>query len=116
MRVVNRTAVTLVAAQPFIDWTLARDAAFAPGAVTVIRSKPFGTAYLLPEFEDESEVAEWVEDNHDWLFEFQLAAWTEDESVWPADRDLKMFRRWFRVDVHTTVVDVADNDIEGEDI
>jgi len=116
MRVVNRTAVTLVAAQPFIDWTLARDAAFSPGAVTVVRTKPFGTAYLLPEFDDESEVQEWIEENYGWLFEFQLSTWTEDETAWPAVRDLKTFRTWFRVDVHTTVVDIGDDDIEGEEL
>lgn len=116
MRVVNRTAVTLVAAQPFIDWTLSRDAAFAPGAVTVVRAKPFGTAYLLPEFDDESDVLEWVEDNHDWLFEFQLSAWTEDESAWPPVRDLRTFRSWFRIDIHTTVVDIAEDDIDGEEL
>ncbi|MGE3177337.1 MAG: hypothetical protein AB7O32_07695 [Vicinamibacterales bacterium] len=116
MRVVNRTAVTLVPAQPFIDWTLARDAAFSPGAVTVVRTKPFGTAYLLPEFDDESEVQEWIEENYGWLFEFQLSTWTEDETAWPAVRDLKTFRTWFRVDVHTTVVDIGDDDIEGEEL
>ena len=116
MRVVNRTAVTLVPAQPFIDWTLSRDTAFSPGAVTVVRTKPFGTAYLLPEFEDESEVQEWIEENFGWLFEFQLSTWTEDESAWPAVRDLKAFRSWFRVDVHMTVVDMGDDDIEGEEL
>ena len=51
-----------------------------------------------------------------WLFEFQLAAWTDDESSWPAARDLKTFRAWFRIDVHSVVVDVADDDIEGEEL
>ena len=51
-----------------------------------------------------------------WLFEFQLSAWTEDESLWPADRDLKRFREWFRVDIHSVVVDAGDDDIEGEEL
>ena len=49
-------------------------------------------------------------------FELQLAAWTEDESAWPATRDLKTFREWFRIDVHSVVVDVPDDEIEGEEI
>jgi hypothetical protein len=116
MRVVNRTAVTVVGAQPFIDWSLSRDADFNKGSITVVRTNPFGTAYLLPEFEDESEVQEWVEDNFTWLFEFQLSTWTEDESAWPALRDFKTFQEWFRLDIHNTVVDVADDDIEGEEL
>lgn len=116
MRVVNRTAVTIIGAQPFVDWSLARDAAFAKDTITVVRTRPFGTAYLLPEFDDESDVVEWVEENYSWLFEFQLSTWTEDESAWPAVRDLKTFRDWFRLDIHNTVVDIGEDEIEGEEL
>jgi hypothetical protein len=60
--------------------------------------------------------AEWVEDNVAWLFDFQLSAWTENEASWPENRDLKTFREWFRIDIHSVVVDVADDDIEGEEL
>ena len=116
MRVVNRTAVTLVGAQPYIDWTQQTDADANKGAVTVARAKPYGTAILLPEFELEEDVQEWVEDNAAWLFEFQLASWSDDETTWPATRDLQTFRDWFRVDIHSIVVDVADDEIEGEEL
>jgi hypothetical protein len=116
MRVINRTAITVLGAQPYIDWTLSRDADFARGSLTVARTKSYGSAFLLPEFELEEDLQEWVEDNYGWIFEFQLAAWTEDETAWPRDRSLEMFRKWFRVDVHSTVVDVSDEDIEGEEL
>jgi hypothetical protein len=29
---------------------------------------------------------------------------------------LKTFREWFRVDVHSVVVDVGDDEIEGEEL
>ena len=116
MRVVNRTAVTVVGAKPFIDWTRNTDADVNKGAMTVARAKTFGSAFLLPEFELEEDVQEWVEENASWLFEFQLAAWTDDETTWPATRDLNTFRDWFRIDIHNVVVDVADDDIEGEEL
>src|SRR6476469_875942 len=116
MRVINRTAVTVVGAKPFNDWTLGTDADVNKGAITVARAKPYGSAYLLPEFELEEDVQEWIEENAPWLFEFQLAAWTDDESTWPAVRDLATFREWFRLDIHSVVVDVADDDIEGEEL
>jgi hypothetical protein len=116
MRVINRTAVTFVGAKPYLEWTRQKDADFNRGTVTVARAKTFGSAFLLPEFEREEDVQEWVEDNASWLFEFQLAAWTEDESAWPINRDLQTFREWFRVDVHNVVVDVADDEIEGEEL
>src|SRR5918996_69771 len=127
MRVINRTAVTILGAQPYTDWTRTRDADFPSARPTsgsareapsmlVAPTKAYGSAYLLPEFESEADLLEWVEDNYSWLFEFQLSAWTEDESAWPKNRDLKTFREWFRIDVHSVVVDVGDNDIEGEDL
>jgi hypothetical protein len=116
MRVVNRTAISLIGEAPFVEWMQAHDADAAKGSLTVVRANPFGTVILLPEFELEEDIQEWVEDNASWLFEFQLAAWTDDESVWPADRDLKMFRAWFRVDIHSVVVDAGDDDIEGEEL
>jgi hypothetical protein len=116
MQVINRTAVTIVGAQPYLDWTRQTDADFNRGSLTVARAKTFGSAFLLPELELEEEIQEWVEDNAEWLFEFQLSAWTEDESTWPADRSLKTFREWFRIDIHNVVVDVGDTDIEGEQL
>jgi hypothetical protein len=113
MRVVNRTAVTITGAQPYIDWMRRTDADFNKSAVTVPRAKAYGSAFLLPEFDLEEDLQEWVEDNAEWLFEFQLSAWTEDESTWPATRDLATFRGWFRVDIHSVVVDAGDDDIEG---
>ena len=82
----------------------------------VARTKPFGTAYLLPEFDAEEDLLEWVEENFSWIFEFQLSAWTEDESAWPSDRTLKMFKDWFRIDIHSIVVDASDEDIDGVEL
>ena len=116
MRVVNRTAVTLVGAKPFIDWTLHTEADVNKGAVTVARAKTFGSAFLLPEFELEEDVQEWVEENASWLFELQLSEWTQEESTWPQTRDIKTFREWFRVDIHSTVIDEGNDDLEGEEL
>ena len=116
MRVVNRTAVTITGAQPYIDWMRQTDADFNKGAVTVPRVKAYGSAFLLPEFELEEDLQEWVEENAAWLFEFQLSAWTEDESAWPAQRDLKMFRDWFRIDIHSVVVDASEDDLDVEEL
>ena len=116
MRILNRTAVSVVGKQPYIDWTRKRDADANRGMLTVARARPYGTAILLPEFELEEDVQEWIEENASWIFEFQLSAWTEDESIWPQVRDIKTFREWFHVDIHSVVVDVAEDEIEGEEL
>ena len=116
MRVVNRTAVSVVGVQPYVEWMRRVEADRDKGLLTVARPKAYGTAYLLPEFELEEDVQEWVEENAAWLFEFQLTSWTDDESTWPAVRDLATFREWFRIDIHAVVVDAGDDDIDGEEL
>ena len=93
MRVINRTAVTITGAKPYIDWTRQTDADANKGAITVARARTYGSAFLLPEFELEEDVQEWVEDNAAWIFEFQLGAWTDDETTWPQKRDLQVSKR-----------------------
>ena len=116
MRVLNRIAVGISAKQPYIDWTRRHDADANRGLVTVATAKPYGTAILLPEFEVEEDVQEWIEENASWLFEFQLSSWTEEESTWPQTRDFKTFREWFRIDIHATVIDEAEDELEGEEL
>ena len=116
MRVLNRTAVSVNGADPYVAWTNGTDSDVDKATLTVRRAKPYGSVFLLPELELEEDVQEWVEENAAWIFEVLLAAWTEDESTWPASRDLATFRKWFRVDVHNVVIDAADDDIEGEEL
>jgi hypothetical protein len=116
MRVINRTAVTVVGVQPYLDWTRQTESDVNRGTLTVARARTYGSAYLLPELDLEEDVWEWVEENVVWLFEFQLSAWTEDESSWPSPRELEMFRNWFRVDIHNVVIDIGDEEIEGEEL
>ena len=64
MRVVNRTAITLVGEAPFVEWTRGNDADVNQGARSPSRApRPYGTVILLPEFELEEDIQEWVEDN-----------------------------------------------------
>ena len=116
MRVLNRTAVTITGAQPFIDWTNQHEGDVNRGQITVARARPYGTAFLLPEAEFAADLEEWIEDNFADLFEFQLSSWTADENAWPPTRDLTTFREWFRIDLHSLVVDIPDDEIEGEEL
>ena len=116
MRVLNRTAVTITGAQPYIDWTQTHEADANRGKLTVGRARPSGTAFLLPEAEYAEDLEEWIEENFADLFEFQLSSWTEDESLWPAPRDLATFQQWFRIDFHSLVIDVSDDEIEAEEL
>jgi len=49
MLVVDRTAVTITGAQPFIDWMRDTDADFNRGAITVPRAKAYGSVDVADE-------------------------------------------------------------------
>ena len=60
---INRTAVTIIGAKPYIDWTRDTDADVNKGASPWRAPRPYGSAFLLPEFELEEDVQEWMEEN-----------------------------------------------------
>ena len=114
MRLLNRTGITIRPKQPYLDWANS----FTDGGPTlqVAHARTYGTAFLLPETEFEADIESWVEENATWLFEFQLSAWSEDESLWPGDRSVGQFDAWFEIEIHDAVVDLAEDELEAEEI
>ena len=49
------------------------------------------------------------------LFDSILFDWITDESMWPQNRTLKMFRDWFDIEVHSMVWDLASEPLLVED-
>lgn len=49
------------------------------------------------------------------VFERELGAWYQDEVLWPRDRGLGAFRRWFEVVTDSIVVDLTPGPIEHQD-
>jgi len=115
MRLINRTAVTLTGAQPYLDWMRQTDADFNKGAITVAPAKTYGSAFLLPEFELEEDL------QNGWRttrLALRVSTLGVDRAgnVVASNPRLKTFREWFRIDIHSVVVDVGDDDIEGEEL
>jgi hypothetical protein len=49
------------------------------------------------------------------VFELELDGWHTDESVWPQNRTLAMFKEWFHIELHSIVEDLVDDEIVDED-
>lgn len=113
---VSRSMVMLLPEQPFLDWIKAVDPEPVP-TLTLNDVRDDASVFLLPsEVADTPENAlRWVEKRWRSFFEFMLAEWFDD-SVWPADRSLAMFRDWFSIRFHSMVWDMApDAPLEYED-
>jgi len=104
---INRSMVTLVPEQPFLEWIKAVDPDPMPD-LTLEHVREDQSVFLLPsEIGDSPDNAtHWVEKRWRGFFEFMLGEWFDD-SLWPQELSLQMFREWFSLRFHSMVFDMA---------
>ena len=71
------------------------------------------TCILVPEFGEIEDAINYIDDIYDRLFAMELVSWHEDEALWPKERSLKTFWEWFDVEIHSTLVDTVDADLQN---
>lgn len=106
----NRGALLVRPARPFIDWAASLDDS---GVLPEVDGEQ--TVYLVPEFGDESEQRAILEEVFAEVFESELFGWHTDESVWPQPRTLKMFHEWFSIEMHSVIEDLCEYPLEDDD-
>ena len=106
MRTINRSAIVVKPARPFLDWLHQVDATSRELVLEDLRREP--AIYLLPEREDEDAARECLMDVCSEIFEEQLESWYRVRSTWPARRNFDTFRKWFEFSAHSVVVDLCD--------
>lgn len=106
--------------QPYVDW--ASSAGPCPCDLTLDDMNEDGEVFLVPSFDSRVSPVEFPEDAIKWvekrwrmLFEYTLYSWIEDETEWPQNRSLKMFREWFDIEYRSMVWDMANEPILIED-
>jgi len=109
-RMLNRSAVSITAKQPFLDW-LRRlpDPVDESTALDGINESP--NLYLLPQYSYISEQDGILEEYHDIIFEKELNGWWTDPSDWPVNRTYSMFKEWFEVIFHSMIEDLDHGDL-----
>lgn len=109
----NRTVVVLVPKQPFLDWLNNVDP--DEQTLTVEDLREDNEVFLIPQLSDHSDSVEWVEKRWSFLFEHMLMGWVDDETLWPQDRTLELFREWLDIEIHTMAWDLSDEPLYVED-
>jgi len=102
----NRAVLIVRPKQPFLDWAARLD-----DSDVVPDPEGEQTVYLIPEFDDDREAAAVLEEVYAEIFERELHGWHTDESAWPQNRTLKMFREWFAIELHSVVEDVVEDEL-----
>jgi hypothetical protein len=111
---VNRSAITVTAKQPFLDWLYQ-----LPNPVgceiTLDHVNEERHVYLVPDYELNSEREEILQEFFDLIWEIELDGWWTEESDWPVDRSLDEFKRWFDIKFHSLVEDLVNEPLFDED-
>lgn len=113
MSLINRGLLIVKPKQPFLDWlkSLPNDIEAEEANQEELDESPEiddYTAYLVPEFEDDEETRQVLEEFYSFIFQQELESWDQEESNWPKNRDLVTFHEWFEVEFHSMVFDLAE--------
>ena len=104
---VPRQLVILRPKAPSLQWVKQID----PDCTsTLAELRADAIAYLVPMGEGEAAVAKaFVCAHYGRFFAQELANWTTDTNLWPTERSLELFRRWFDIEILDMVFDVANS-------
>ncbi len=107
---INRNVLVVVPTEGFLEW--ARKYPDEDMTLNLEELVADSTAYLIPEQEADAEG--WLKRNHRIIFEIELDGWCADPSLWPKDRSMKTFKKFFRVYYCSSVIDLGDGPIDQE--
>ena len=111
MKEVNRGVIVVKPKPPFVDWVNSTDDSGV--VITLEEICQDCTAYLTPEFEDDNELREFLEQDYHLLFEQELVGCNQDEDTWPIKRDFHTFLEWFDIEFHSIVLDLAAGELSA---
>ena len=108
MKLINRTAVSVLPKQPYVDWVNQLDPSVSnlEQPMTLLEQSEEGRVYLLAEREIAEEVELLVEENWVDIFNNELGAWDEFGDDWPTPLTRDLFNLWFEVAVQVVVFDL----------
>ena len=114
---INRAAVILRYKEPAVEWINEADPYNDDPGITIESVNEERTVYLIRDKDADTpaDVEEWIKLNYDVLFESELDGWYTDEELWPNNRSIKLFHKWFDVECHTVIVDTVDSAIEDDE-
>ena len=110
MKTINRTVITIIPRQPYIDWANS----FDDNGPKLETDKKLAVSILISDKYDEYNYEKFIKKNYSDIFEEELDAWMSDPNDWPKNRTYQMFNDWFEVLVSEFVIDMGDGSVEHE--
>ena len=108
MKTINRTAITIIPKQPYINWANSFEDAETYDA-------PHATTILIPDKYGEFDFGVYLKKIFEQIFEEELESWMTDPDGWPQKRTYKMFKEWFDVICADMTWDYGDGEVEHDE-
>jgi hypothetical protein len=113
MQIINRDLLVITPKQACVDWANALGEEFEL-QMEDMSGHDAASTFLIPEFEDEEEALEWMEEGADGWFSLLLMEWTDDRSKWPEDLSWENLNNFFHVNYQSMVMDLVNEPIEKD--
>lgn len=111
---VERSVVIIKPKQPFLEW-LHQTFDDIKEQLTLDSIRIDCNSYLIPEVNEIEDGINIVDDRFSEFFALELSSWTDDENLWPKDISLKTFWEYFDIEIHPTLIDLADTNEEDSE-
>jgi hypothetical protein len=115
MKTVNRGIAVLKAKQPYLDWIESLPEAGSSSNVSLEDLNDDCMTFLVPEYGDNAQVHEFIYKNSKLILEMEFEAWDVRQELWPKNRDRKLFKKMFDVEIHSQVIELMRSPIEVEE-
>ena len=114
MDVINRSAVIVMPAEPFLKWLQQVDP--TSGELNPRRLETGAYDLFAPPYDTEEEAFTHLEEVCAEIFEKQLDGWYRVASSWPVNRTFDIFKRWFEYRFHSMLVDLCEDPLEHDEL
>jgi hypothetical protein len=113
MQIINRDLLVITPKQACVDWANALGEDFEL-QMDDMNGHDAASSFLIPEFEDEDEALEWMEEGAEGWFSLLLMEWTDDRTKWPEDLSWENLNNFFHVNYQSMVMDLVNEPIEKD--
>ena len=105
----DRSILILRPTEFCLDW-INQLPLFESEPISLEEAQDDSTAVLVPLFEEDEELMDYLESIYDEIFEAELSAWCDDENTWPRERTFTLFTEWFDIEICQLVFDTEDSE------
>ncbi len=111
MKFINRCVVTLKPKKPLIEWVNTLEEVEKPDVWDFE-----GGTYLLDEQETEESLLAEIGKRAVVMLENELSVWTEDENLWPENRNHELLEQMFELHIAIAAFDLGQDDLLRADV